>query len=212
MSLTIRKATEADTDALFRVCLHTADAGKSAAALHDFPELPGLTYAVPYLTRKATWAFVLEEENTKEVVGYIVGSYNTQEYDQDVLENWFPVHAIRYLHGSPYDSPDTKPADKNYLKNYKNPIVYKAPDYCIKISPAHMHINILAEHQGKGWGVKMIATAVEYLREKGIEGMWLGLDSRNVRGKKFYERIGFRGIEGAPGDVWLGLKFADFNN
>ncbi len=211
MSLAIRKATETDTDALFRVCLLTADAGKSAAPLHDFPELPGLTYAVPYLTRKATWAFVLEEEDTNEVVGYVVGSYDTREYDQDVIQNWFPVHAIRYLYGSPHEKTDIKPGDKSYLGRYRNPIVFKAHDSSIAFSPAHMHINILDKHQKKGWGRRLVAAGVECLKEKGLDGLWLGLDPRNEGARKFYKRLGLSEIDGAQAAHLLGLKFADFN-
>lgn len=211
MSLAIRRATEADTAALFRICLLTADAGKSAVALHDFPELPGLTYAVPYLTRKATWAFVLEEEDTKEVVGYVVGSYDTRAYEEDVIQKWFPVHAIRYLYDSPYDKPDIKPADKWYLGRYRDPTVFKAFDANVNFSPAHMHINILEKYQKKGWGRRLIETAVEYLKGKGLDGLWVGIDPRNDESRKFYKRVGFKEIEGAPDVNQLGLKFVDFN-
>ncbi|KAJ6626946.1 hypothetical protein B0H10DRAFT_1997340 [Mycena sp. CBHHK59/15] len=41
--------------------------------LHDFHKLPGLVWAVPYVTLPTTWAFVMEDECSGEVVGYIVG-------------------------------------------------------------------------------------------------------------------------------------------
>jgi ribosomal protein S18 acetylase RimI-like enzyme len=207
MSLAIRKATEADTDALFRVCLLTADAGKSAVGLFDYPELPGLTYAVPYLTRKATFAYVLEEDDTKEVVGYVVGSHDTREYEEDVIQNWFPVHAIRYLYGSPFDNPDIKEGDKAYIKRYLNPSVFRTFDWSIAFSPAHIHINLLDKHQRKGWGRRLIGKAVEHLKEKGLDGLWVGVDPRNEEAKKFYKRIGFEEIKGGE----LGLKFVHFH-
>lgn len=211
MSLAIRKATAADTDALFRVCLLTADAGKSAEGLHDFPELPGLIFAVPYLTRKATFAYVLEDEDTKEVVGYVVGSPDTREYEQDVHENWFLVHAVRYLYGSPLDKPDTKKGDRSYLDRLYNPNAYQAREENIAFSPAHLHINILEKYQRKGWGKRLIGKAIECLKEKGVDGVWVGLDPRNEEAKRFYEKIGFRDIEGVQDDNQLGLKFVDFH-
>ena len=211
MSLAIRKATMADTKALFRVCLHTADAGKSAVELYDFPELPGLTYAVPYLTRKATLAYVLEEEDTKEVVGYVVGSHDTREYESDVIQNWFPIHAIRYLYDSPLDKPETKSGDRRYIGLFNNPIVHRAIDANIAFSPAHIHINVLEQHQRKGWGKKLIAKAVEHLKNEGLDALWVGVDPRNNEARKFYKRIGFKEIEGAPDVNQLGLKFVDFN-
>ena len=189
MSLVIRKATVADTDALFRVCLLTANAGKSAEELYDFPELPGLIFAVPYLTRKATFAYVLEEEDTKEVVGYVVGSPDTREYEQDLYENWFPVHAVRYLYGSPLDKPDTKKGDRSYLDWFYNPIAYQAREDNIAFSPAHLHINILEKYQRKGWGKRLIGKAVECLKEKVFGLVWIR-GMRKLKG--FIRRLGSR--------------------
>lgn len=210
MSLAIRKATEADTEALFRICILTSDAGKPGLALHDFPELPGLTFAVPYLTRKATWAYVLEEEDTKEVVGYVVGTHDTQAYEEDVINNWFPIHAIRYRYESPLNNSDIKPSDKSYLERYRNPKAYRSFDANVAFSPAHLHINILDEYQGRGWGRRMIGKAVEHLREMGLDGLWVGIDPRNNAARKFYEKVGFEEIRGAPDANQLGLKFVDF--
>jgi ribosomal protein S18 acetylase RimI-like enzyme len=210
MTLAIRKATEADTEALFRVCILTSDAGKSGLALHFFPELPGLTYAVPYLTRKATWAYVLEEEDTKEVVGYVVGAYDTRAYEEDVINNWFPIHAIRYRCRLPLDNLKIKPNDKSYLQRYQDPKCYRAFYANVAFSPAHLHINILEKHQGKGWGRRMIGKAVEHLKEMGLDGLWVGIDPRNDEARRFYRKMGFKEILDAPDANQLGLKFVDF--
>ena len=51
-----------------------------------------------------------------------------------------------------------------------------------------------------------------YLRdEAGLEGVYLGYDPRNLDAAKFYERVGFRWIEGAP-KTCVGLKFADWKS
>ncbi|KAF7332031.1 N-acetyltransferase domain-containing protein [Mycena kentingensis (nom. inval.)] len=94
MSPTIRKATAADESALSRICLLTADAGKSAEALHDHKELPGLVYSVPYVHLPTTYAFVLVDGDV--VVGYIVGSKDTRAYEQHAEEDWWPKHAERF--------------------------------------------------------------------------------------------------------------------
>jgi hypothetical protein len=74
MTIKICKVTEDDEVSVSRICLLTADAGVSAEALHDFGELPGLVYAVPYIRMPTTWGFVLEDEAAQEVVGYVLGS------------------------------------------------------------------------------------------------------------------------------------------
>jgi len=201
MSVTIRKATESDAPALSRICLLTADAGASAEHLHDFGELPGLVYAVPYVKLSTTWGFVLVEESSDQVVGYIVGSKDTRVYERKVAEHWWPALAVKY---PPLLA--MKPADKNLLRN-----MHTAPDANVAFAGAHLHINIMEEYQGKGWGRKLIAIAIEYLKMEGVQGdgIWVGLDPRNEKARKFYERLGFAVIEGAPYGN-MGLKFDDF--
>src|ERR1700761_2348388 len=110
MAIKIRPASVNDAPALSRICLLTADAGKSAEHLHKFPELPGLVWAVPYVSLPTTWGFVLEEDNG-EVVGYIVGSKDTPVYEKHAAEHLWPVLAERY----PL-SAATAPADQQYAK------------------------------------------------------------------------------------------------
>ncbi|KAF9476489.1 acyl-CoA N-acyltransferase [Pholiota conissans] len=202
MRLEIRKATAEDEQSVSRICLLTADAGTSSEALHDFGELPGLVYAVPYLKLPTTWAFVLEEGVSKEVVGYIVGSSDTRAYERYAAEHWWPPLTAKY---TPEGS--VKPADIQYAERLRN--MHTAPDANIAFSPAHMHINILEKHQKQGWGRKMIATAVESLIGEGLQGFWLGVDPRNDSAKNFYKRIGFQRIVGAD-ENQFGLRFDEF--
>ncbi|KAJ7684038.1 acyl-CoA N-acyltransferase [Mycena rosella] len=197
MSVIIRRATEADAPSLSRICLLTADAGASAESLHDHGELPGLVYAVPYVKLPTTWAFVLVDGS--KVVGYIVGSKDTRAYEQYAGDHWWPAQAEEYPPAAMLREADRKYA--NLLRN-----MHTASDANITFSPAHLHINILDEYQGQGWGRKMIQTAIEHLKEEGVKGVWLGMDPRNTGARKFYERLGFSGFEGSlPDDV--GLRF-----
>ncbi|KAF8195738.1 acyl-CoA N-acyltransferase [Mycena galopus ATCC 62051] len=198
MSVAIRRATIADAPSLSRICLVTADAGKSAETLHDFGELPGLVYAVPYVHLPTTWAFVLVDgSKDNAVVGYIVGSTDTRAYEKYASEQWWPVQAEKYL-----PSAMVRDEDKKYANLLRN--MHTAPDPNIAFSPAHMHVNILEEYRGQGWGRKMIQAAVDYLKGEGINRLWLGMDPRNKDARKFYERIGFTGFkDSSPNDIGL---------
>ena len=58
----------------------------------------------------------------------------------------------------------------------------------------------------------MIGQVVKYLREeKGLDGLWLGLDPRNSNARKFYHRIGFHEIPNAVEGV-VGLRFEDWKD
>ncbi|KIK67991.1 hypothetical protein GYMLUDRAFT_36801 [Collybiopsis luxurians FD-317 M1] len=192
MTITVRRALEADAPALFRICLLTADAGSSAESLHDYGELPGLAYAVPYVKLPSTWGFVMvDDDRDDQVVGYVLGSTDTRAFEAYAAEHWWPQLAEQY--------PPTlakKPADERYMNLLRN--MHTAPDACIDFSPAHLHIDILPEYQKQGWGRKLIGMAVEFLRGEGLKGVWLGLDPKNVGARQFYEKLGFKAVEGAP--------------
>ena len=200
MVLKIRKAAKDDAPVLSRICLLTANAGSSAEERHDFSELPGLVYAVPYVTLPTTWGFVLEDEEHNKVVGYIVGSTDTRAYERYAAEHWWPSLAEKY----PPETA-TKAGDIQYAELLRRMPV--ASDLNISLSPAHLHINILPDYQKKGWGTRLVATAIEFLQDERVPGVWLGLDPRNEGAKKFYERIGFKVIDGSVDANEMWLKF-----
>ncbi len=73
---------------------------------------------------------------------------------------------------------------------------------------AMLHIDLLEEWQGKGWGRKMIEEFVERVRGSGMEygkGIQLGVAGENTKVVKFYERVGFRVYPGGEkeGNVWM---------
>ncbi|KAG6830838.1 hypothetical protein H0H92_014490 [Tricholoma furcatifolium] len=205
MTIVIRRATEADEAALSRICLLTGNAGTSAEHLHDYKELIGLTYAVPYVKLPTTWGFVMvDEAKDNAVVGYIVGSKDTRAYEKYAAEHWWPMLAEKYP-----PSIAKTPADIHYTNLFRN--MHTATDANIAFAAAHLHIDILEEYQGLGWGRKLITTAIEYLKGEKIvgEGIWLGMDPRNIKARGFYSRMGFKPIEGAD-DNQFGVKFTEY--
>ena len=60
--------------------------------------------------------------------------------------------------------------------------------------PAHLHIDLLPELQGQGFGRRLIDTLVAALRERGVRGLHLAADVRNTSAAAFYERTGFSRI------------------
>ncbi|KAI0759935.1 acyl-CoA N-acyltransferase [Irpex lacteus] len=202
--LFIRSAGAADSPAVSRICLLTADAGISAESLHSAGELPGLMYAEPYVHLPECFAFVLVDpslgtEGQGEVVGYVLGSFDTRGFEQTRVVKWFPPY-LRNL----------TPQDKHYIRTIHDPHI--ATDTQIAFSPAHLHINILPQYQHQGWGRRLIGHAVKYLKEeKGLGRLWLGMDPRNANAKKFYARLGFKEIPDTPFGT-VGLNFEDWKD
>ena len=204
----IREARPADSPVLNRICLLTGDAGQSAAHLHTFGELIGLVYAEPYVHLPTGFGFVLvdpaKDDDANAVVGYALSTYDTRAFEHAARTDWFP--RVRAPYAIPPDG--ATDADKKFINILHNPP--SAPQPAVDFSPAHMHIDILPEYQRQGWGRRLIARVVAYLRdERGLERMWLGLDPRNDAAKKFYEALGYKELPGAPNGT-MGLEFKDF--
>ncbi|KZT71621.1 acyl-CoA N-acyltransferase [Daedalea quercina L-15889] len=202
----IREARLSDSAALSRICLLTGDAGQSAEHLHECGELIGLMYAEPYVHLPAGFGFVMVDPSRSDaVVGYILGTADTGLFEQQASDAWFPEVQKRYPY--PPHHPQDRPlrsADERYIRIIHDPP--RTSDLQIVFSPAHLHIDILPDYQRQGWGRRLMTRAIEYLKERGLDRLWLGLDPRNENAKKFYRRLGFEDLEGAPDGV-MGLKF-----
>ncbi|EPQ59914.1 hypothetical protein GLOTRDRAFT_15762, partial [Gloeophyllum trabeum ATCC 11539] len=204
MTIVIREARLSDAPSLSKICLCTGNAGESAEGLHKYGELPGLVYALPYVNLPTTFGFVLENKEAEEVVGYILGSTDTRTFEQVAEDRWWPPLREKY----PVQSPaylEGKAEDQRYIRLLQK--MHTAPDACIEFSPAHLHIDILADFQRQGWGRKLMDRAIQYLKEQGLNAVWLGLDTRNENARRFYSRLGFRDIPSAPNGN-MGLHFS----
>ncbi len=58
--------------------------------------------------------------------------------------------------------------------------------------PAHLHIDILPEYQGKGYGTKLVKALLYELKRENIKGIMLTADYENTGAVRFYERLGFK--------------------
>lgn len=78
---------------------------------------------------------------------------------------------------------------------------------------ATMHIDLLDEFQGKGWGKKLLEMVVGSMKDVKVDeaekgksrGVWLGVGSDNGKVVPFYEKLGFRLMERekAPGVITM---------
>ncbi|KAH8903666.1 hypothetical protein BR93DRAFT_884853 [Coniochaeta sp. PMI_546] len=73
---------------------------------------------------------------------------------------------------------------------------------------ATMHINMVPEFQGQGWGRKLIESFVDSVRSSGADygqGIHIGVSGENTKVVPFYEKLQFRVYEGGEkeGNVWM---------
>lgn len=70
--------------------------------------------------------------------------------------------------------------------------------------PAHLHIDLLPDQQGRGAGRALIDACVALLAERGSPGVHLVADKANEGANLFYPRVGFTRAREDDGSVtWV---------
>ena len=197
----IRPYRPADRDALYEVCVKTADAGGDATGIFSDDRLWGDLFAVPYAQRHPDLAWVVESDDER-VIGYIVATDDTDAFEQWFRDEWWPAFHERF----------PQPADPASREEKMLAYAYgrgpgKEPN--VGEYPAHLHIDLLPETQGQGLGRRLIETLFAELTRRGVAGLHLGMDPNNTGAAAFYERLGMQPLPTAPGGQSFGVRFAD---
>lgn len=185
-AMVIRQARLADRNALYEICLRTADAGADGTHLYEDPELPGQMWAGAYLALAPDLAFVYEDETG--VAGYVLGARDTVTFEDCCEAHWWLPLRDRYP--NPVDVPrGERTLDQHIHRAIHRPV--RTPIEPIAGFPSHLHIDLLPRAQGSGHGVEMMDALLGALRAAGSPGAHLGVSPRNTRAVSFYGRLGF---------------------
>ncbi|KAI8309800.1 hypothetical protein K4K61_001332 [Colletotrichum sp. SAR11_59] len=167
------------------------------------------------------------DDGTGRVVGYCIGCPNVNDfaavydrYVKEVLET-SPVLAGRRPQSletkAPWNLPSGEVNEEALLQQAWNPtwlvLDVERKDLWGEWKGT-MHIDLLEDYQGKGWGRKLIGKFEESLREAdkatgGDErlygkGWHIGVGGENEKVVKFYEKMGFRVWPTAEkGSIWM---------
>ncbi len=209
MEAVIRPYREADLDAVYDVCVRTADGGADARGKYRSDDLMPDLFAGPYVFLEPDFAFVLDDG--RRAVGYVVGTPDTAAFVRAYRARWIPRLAGRYpvppVPPVPPDSPD----DEMIALHYR-PERLLWPG--LAEYPAHLHIDLLPPFQGAGYGRALMETFYAAAARAGAAGVHLTVMAANVTAIGFYRRLGFRPLEAAdPGErvggiavVYLGRR------
>ncbi|WP_062079254.1 GNAT family N-acetyltransferase [Demequina globuliformis] len=189
--MTIRPATDADRDAIARICLLTGNAGGDATGMYGDETALADVYATPYLDGPGSFALVWDQG--EGAIGYCVGTSDTAAFQAWFTRTWWP--SVAHAH------PLRTEADETLLRAATNAERMMTP--LVEDYPAHLHIDLLPQAQGKGAGRQLIEAAVAILADRGVPGVHLGIDPANVGAAAFYPRVGFQVAPGSPGDAFV---------
>ncbi|MDQ1046208.1 GNAT family N-acetyltransferase [Streptomyces sp. V4I2] len=187
----IRPYAPADRPALDDICVRTAHVGQDSRPHHADPSIFPAIFAAPYVHLEPELAFVLDD-GRGQAVGYILGTADTPRFVEDYRAKWLPLVADRY------PEPRTPPRspDDEIVPLLHHPERMLVPE--VAAYPAHLHIDLLPEWQGRGYGRALMEAFLGALRTKGVPAVHLSMLTANTSARSFYDRLGFNEIE-VPG-------------
>jgi ribosomal protein S18 acetylase RimI-like enzyme len=187
LTATIRPYRDSDRDAVYDVCVETADGGQGARGRYSTDDLVSDIYVGPYVFLEPEHAYVLD--NGERAVGYVVGTASTPGFVAAYRDRWLPRLRARY---QPLSVPPV--TEEEYrLDAMFHPERMLRPE--LAPHPAHLHINVLAGYRGAGHGRELISTFLASMAAAGVASCYLGVSQRNVNARHFYTRLGWRPID-----------------
>ncbi|MBM7503979.1 GNAT family N-acetyltransferase [Agromyces aurantiacus] len=193
----IRPYHAGDRDAIARICLLTAAGGGDATGVYSDDALMPEVYALPYVDFAPELAFVVDDGG--RIGGYVLGVADTAAFIDWWTREWAP--GFRARHPSPGPPTAHRPAytEAQLIVDGGDPARMRIPE--LDRYPAHLHIDLLPEYQGRGLGRRLIDTLRAALAERGVPAVHLGMDPANTRARAFYERLGFHELPSSRVDA-----------
>lgn len=193
----IRPYRAADRDGVAEVCLRTAAGGGDATGVYSDDALMPEVFALPYVEFAPELAFVVVEQSADSVVrggaervlGYVLGVADTRAFVDWWKREWSPGFRARHPAPGPPTGHEPGFTEHQLLSAGNDPdrmLIAEVDAY-----PAHLHIDLLPELQGQGFGRRLIDTLRAALAERGVPAVHLGMDAANTGARAFYDRLGF---------------------
>ena len=195
----LRPAGIADLPGLLKVCLETGDSGKDASQLHKLPDLLGEIYVSPYVIYQPDFAYALMDQD--KTVGYLLAALDTKSFENKLINDYWPGLKSKYRL-----IPDSITKNDQDLLSELQKQGLSSTDLTSKY-PSHLHIDIIGEYQGNGYGKTMITYLLDRLKEAGSIGVHLHMAVSNDRARYFYRSFGFVEISEDENECIMGLSF-----
>ena len=194
----VRPYLATDLDRLYEICLRTGAAGEDATELVVEPRLFGELYAAPYGVLEPEHAFVVDD-GSGTAVGYCLGALDTRAFNARCESDWWPPLRERHPLGSGANDLDELLIAMLHHR-------HEADDDVVAGHPSHLHIDLLPQAQGAGWGRALMDTMQDALRAAGSPGLHLGVSARNQRALAFYAHLGYETLRSDAIGSTLGLR------
>ncbi|GGM15294.1 acetyltransferase [Streptomyces fumigatiscleroticus] len=187
-SSAIRPYRPEDREALDDICIRTAHNGGDSRPVYEDPGIFPATFAAPYVFLEPELAFVLDD-GRGTAVGYILGTAGTPAFVEAFRTKWLPLVADRY----PRPDGEPRTPDEGIVRLLHDPERMIVPE--VAAYPAHLHIDLLPQWQGRGHGRALMRTFLQALGDRGVPAVHLCMSTANTPARAFYDRMGFHQID-----------------
>jgi ribosomal protein S18 acetylase RimI-like enzyme len=206
LNMTIRDYRPTDLPYLYDICLRTGESGKDASTLFCDPYMLGQFYVAPYAAYDARGVLVLEGrlDYASRPIGYILGTSDTRAFNVWFDRVWRQGAEALYG-GAGRGNRSELESRVRGLFSKPFPSADNVPSWYVDY-PGHIHIDLLPEAQGAGWGRKLMDAFCDRLRSLGCPGFHLGVGKRNEGGVSFYRRYGMKELESLDWGYYFGKR------
>jgi ribosomal protein S18 acetylase RimI-like enzyme len=184
----VRAYRPSDRDDVIEVCLRTAAGGGDATGVYSDDALMPEVFVLPYVEYAPELAFVVDDGSGR-VLGYVIGVTDTRAFVEWWKREWTPGFRARHPSAGAPTGHNPGFTEEQLLEAGINPermLIAEVDEY-----PAHLHIDLLPELQGQGFGRRLIDTLRGALADRGVSAVHLGMDAANTGARAFYDRLGF---------------------
>ena len=162
-------------------------------------------YAIPYLQLAPSYVYVLDTPpGGGGVVGYVLGVPSTAAFVEAYNTQYVGSVSLPTVSNAADDSAAGQVAET--IAAAKNSDRMLLPGIMEQF-PAHLHVDILDGHTGKGWGTALVRALLDQLASESVAGIHLGMAEDNVRAGRFYRRLGFSDVSEQAGEKGHGARW-----
>ncbi|MFQ3547875.1 MAG: N-acetyltransferase, partial [Termitinemataceae bacterium] len=160
----------------------------------------------------------------KRPLGYILGTSDTAAYTEWFNQTWRPAVLAQFesidepqgsaqvtnrtimdtsMEDTPMVPEEGTQADAGVWRLFSQPL--QCPPW-VQEYPGHIHIDLLPEAQGGGWGRKLMDAMAARFMEKGCHGFHLGVSAANEAAIAFYRRYGMQEVSAESWGIVFGKR------
>ena len=198
----IRKYKTADYEFVRDICYETGYFGESVdkSGLFKDRNLFCLLFCDYYLLYEAEWVFIAVDEDKQEIpIGYMIGSPDSSRQSKAFVRYMAPKLIKQVLEKTLWRYPESVVAVLMFMLSIHK---FRPINGLYKNYPAHFHINVKQEYQGRHVGKALYQTFEYAMRQSGIGGIHLHTTDRNKKAIIFYERLGYKVLQSGVGGAW----------